>query len=300
MQQIRFQQTIEHVAHVSGRGYWSGKPITLTFLPAQVNTGIRFRRVDLPGRPEIEAVASNRRDTNLRTTLVGETAQVEMIEHVMSALYAMDIDNCIVECDATEMPGMDGSSLSFAVAIERAGVRRQAATTQSVSLSMPLRVGDDKQWIMAVPSNDPGLTVQYQLDYGPDSPIPATTTTFLLDRECYAEHISPARTFLSAADANALQSQGVASHVTYRDLIVFGPTGPIDNSLRYEDECSRHKLLDLIGDLSLSGLRIQGKIIAHRSGHILNGRMAEAIRHLKHSQVPSAQEARSMQRRFAA
>jgi UDP-3-O-acyl N-acetylglucosamine deacetylase len=300
MQQIRFQQTIQHVAHVSGRGYWSGQTITLTFLPAQPNAGILFRRVDLPGRPEIQAVATNRRDTNLRTTLVGTDAHVEMIEHVMSALYAMDIDNCIVECDAAEMPGMDGSSHAFVVALEQAGVSRQPAATQVVTLRSPIRVGDDKQWIMAVPSQDVGLTFQYQLDYGSNNPIPASTTTFLLDRDSYSEHISPARTFLTEGEARALQSQGVASHVTYRDLLVFGPTGPIDNALRYEDECSRHKLLDLIGDISLCGLRVQGKIIAHRSGHILNGRMAEAIRNLKHSQQPLEHEFHAVPRKFAA
>jgi UDP-3-O-acyl-N-acetylglucosamine deacetylase len=139
---------------------------------------------------------------------------------------------------------------------------------------------------MAVPSSDPGLTLQYQLDYGPGSSIPSTTTTQLLDRNSFSNSIAPARTFLTEHDARHLQMQGVASHVTYRDLVVFGPDGPIDNSLRFEDECSRHKLLDLIGDLALCGLRVQGKIIASRSGHILNGRMAEAIRNLENSHSP--------------
>jgi UDP-3-O-[3-hydroxymyristoyl] N-acetylglucosamine deacetylase len=273
------------MARVSGRGYWSGKPITLTFLPALSGTGIVFRRVDLPGLPKISAVAANRRETSLRTTLLTDGVHVEMVEHVMAALYGMDIDNCIVECDAAEMPGMDGSALAFAVALERAGLQRQTGSVESVSISTQIKVGDEKQWVMAVPSADPGLTLQYQLDYGPGSAIPRTTTTQLLERDAFAQSIAPARTFLTESDARHLQLQGVASHVTYRDLIVFGPNGPIDNSLRYEDECSRHKLLDLIGDLSLCGLRVQGKIIASRSGHILNGRMAEAIRSLKDSQV---------------
>jgi len=284
MQQIRFQQTIEHMAHVSGRGYWSGRPITLTFLPGLPNAGIVFRRVDLAGRPEIRAIAANRRDTNLRTTLVSSACHVEMIEHVAAALYAMDIDNCIVECDASEMPGMDGSALSFAVALELAGIRKQPASTVEVELTMPIRVGNDSQWIMAVPSSDPGLTIQYQLDYGLDSPIPASTTTCQLDRNTFPQDIAPARTFLTESEARLLQAQGVASHVTYRDLVVFGPAGPIDNSPRFADECSRHKLLDLIGDLSLCGMRVQGKIIAHRSGHILNGYLAEAVHRLQDTQ----------------
>lgn len=293
MQQIRFQNTIEHMAHVSGRGYWSGRPITLTFLPGSPNAGIVFRRVDLPGRPEIKCIAANRRDTNLRTTLVSNACHVEMVEHVAAALYAMDIDNCVVECDAPEMPGMDGSALAFAVALERAGLRKQPATSHEIALTMPIRVGNENQWIMAVPSADPGLTIQYQLDYGPDSPIPASTTTYTLDRDSFAEQVAPARTFLTESEARGLQSQGVASHVTYRDLVIFGANGPIENSPRYEDECSRHKLLDLIGDLSLCGLRVQGKIIAHRSGHILNGYLAEAVHKLKDSYVP-------MRNRYAA
>ena len=286
MQQIRFQQTIEHMAHVSGRGYWSGRPNTLTFLPALPNTGILFRRVDLPGRPEIQAIAANRRDTSLRTTLVRKSCHVEMVEHVTAALYAMDIDNCIVECDAPEMPGMDGSAIAFAIAMERCGIRKQPASCTELALKLPFRVGTESQWIMAIPSADPGLTIQYQLDYGPNSPIPASTFTYQLDRHSFAREIAPARTFMMESEARGLQSQGIASHVTYRDLVVFGPSGPIDNSLRFDDECSRHKLLDLIGDLSLCGLRIQGKIIAHRSGHILNGYLAESLHKLKESQVP--------------
>lgn len=285
MHYLRYQQTIQHATQVSGRGYWSSKPITLTFLPAPSNTGIVFRRIDLPGKPEIKAVASNRRETHLRTTVVSESAHVEMIEHVMAALYGLDIDNCFVECDSAEMPGMDGSALAFTLALEQAGTMQQSHTVDYLSIPVAIRVGDDRNWVMAVPSPDPGLTLQYQLDYGPDSSIPATTTTQLLDRNQFADAIAPARTFLTESDARQLQMQGVASHVTYRDLVVFGPDGPIDNSLRFEDECSRHKLLDLIGDLSLCGLRIHGKIIASRSGHILNGRMAEAIRNLKESQL---------------
>jgi UDP-3-O-acyl N-acetylglucosamine deacetylase len=223
---------------------------------------------------------------NLRTTLVENQAHVEMVEHVLAALHGMEIDNCYVECDAPEMPGMDGSALAFVVALERAGFETQNAASPSVSISVPLRVGTEQQWVMAIPSTDPGLTLQYQLDYGPTSSIPTTTSTFEMDRAQFIEQVAPARTFVNEAEARELQMQGIATHVTYRDLLVFGTNGPIDNSLRYADECSRHKLLDLIGDLALCGLCIQGKIIARRSGHILNGRMAEAIRNLYESQVP--------------
>ncbi|MFN7845012.1 MAG: UDP-3-O-acyl-N-acetylglucosamine deacetylase [Pirellula sp.] len=277
MQLAHYQNTIEHVSHVSGRGYWSGRAVSLTFLSAEPNTGIRFRRVDLPGRPTISAHVENRRDTQLRTTLVQAGAHVEMVEHVLAALYALQIDNCVVECDAPEMPGMDGSALSFAIALERCGLRKQFAPAKTVSITAPIRIGDESNYLLAIPSRDPGLTIRYVLDYGPTSSVPRCESTLLVDRETFTTEIAPARTFLEEKDAKGLQSRGVATHVTYRDLIIFGDNGPIENSLRYQDECSRHKLLDVIGDLSLCQHRIQGKIIAHRSGHNLNGRLAQEL-----------------------
>lgn len=277
MQLAPFQNTIEHVSHVSGRGYWSGCAVSLTFLPAEPNTGIRFRRIDLPGKPTIFAHVENRRDTQLRTTLVQSGAHVEMVEHVLAALYALQIDNCIVECDAPEMPGMDGSALSFAIALERSGLRKQFTPAKTITIGQPIRMGDDENYLLAIPSHDPGLTIRYVLDYGTGSAVPQCESTLLVDRETFTTEIAPARTFLEEKDAKGLQSRGVATHVTYRDLIIFGENGPIDNSLRYPDECSRHKLLDVIGDLSLCQHRIQGKIIAHRSGHNLNGRLAQEL-----------------------
>ncbi len=277
MQRLRFQQTIEHVTRVSGRGYWSGCAISLTFLPADANCGIVFRRIDLPGKPTIRAQVANRRDTQLRTTLVEAAVHVEMVEHVLAAIYALEIDNCIIECDAPEMPGMDGSSLAFAIALEGAGIRRQWDSCEEYSIAFPIRLGDDNQWVMAIPSVDPGLTIRYELDYGAKSSVPTCESTLEITRENFSQQIAPARTFLEEHEAKQLQSKGVASHVTYRDLLVFGPEGPIDNSLRFDDECSRHKLLDVIGDLSLCGIRLQGKIIAHRSGHRLNGLLAKEL-----------------------
>ncbi len=125
----------------------------------------------------------------------------------------------------------------------------------------------------------PSLSLEYRLDYGPESPIGAATVATELDPETFLESFAPARTFITQSEAQQLQSQGLARHVTYRDLIVFGDKGPIDNSLRFSDECARHKLLDLIGDLALCGLDLAGRVIACRSGHVLNGRMAAELSH---------------------
>ena len=274
----RLQQTLAMVVHVSGRGYWSGLPVTVSLEPAPPNTGIVFRRNDLPGKPSANAVSENRIETSLRTRLIDGDCTVDMVEHVMSALYAMEIDNCIVHTDACELPGLDGSAIAYALAIERAGVETQAEACRTVCIDAPFKLGDDQQWIMALPSLDPGLQCEYRLDYGPNAVIAKSTFQAVLTPRCFIDEIAAARTFVTKTEAAQLQDRGLALHVTHRDLLVFGAQGPIDNVLRFEDECSRHKLLDLVGDLALSGVAVYGKIVAYRSGHILNGRMAQWLR----------------------
>ena len=154
---------------------------------------------------------------------------------------------------------------------------------KEVCIDAMLRVGDDRSGVEAIPAvgpNGAGLELRYHLDFGPTSVIPSSTSSYVLTPSEFLVNIAPARTFLSEHDARELQRMGVAQHVTYRDLIVFGTDGPIDNTLRFPDECSRHKLLDLIGDLALCGARVRGTVIARRSGHNLNGRMAEQLLNL--------------------
>lgn len=277
MMQAPFQNTIAHLAHVSGRGYWSGKSVSLTFLPAEPDTGIVFRRVDVAGKPMIPALASHRTDAQLRTKLVCGGASVEMVEHVLAALYGMGIDNCIVECDGAEMPGMDGSAYAMALAIHQAGRITCDQPARYRRIDQTIRIGDEQAYVEANRAQVPGLTLVYHLDYGPSSPIPSTSSSCLLNPEEFLTSIAPARTFLTESDAAKLQQSGLAQHVTHRDLVIFGKSGPIDNQLRFPDECSRHKLLDLIGDLALCGHRLDGMVFACRSGHNLNGRMAERI-----------------------
>ncbi|MFN7732457.1 MAG: UDP-3-O-acyl-N-acetylglucosamine deacetylase [Pirellula sp.] len=272
------QTTIAHLARVSGRGYWSGNPVNLTLRPASQDSGIVFRRIDLPNRPEVAGQSCHRVDTNLRTKLIDGSAAVEMVEHVMAALYGMGIDNCIVECDACEMPGLDGSAMAIALAIENAGIEQLATPVRQYRITETIRIVDQHAEIVAIPSQSDGLTVAYHLDYGTDSPIPASTSRFAIDPDEFLQNIAPARTFLPERDASELQRMGVAQHVTYRDLVVFGESGPIENTLRFPDECSRHKLLDVIGDLALCGVRLHGTVIARRSGHNLNGKLAEQLR----------------------
>lgn len=274
----RFQTTITRPCQVSGRGYWSGQPITLTFLPAPAETGVRFVRTDLVGNPTVEAVADYRVDMQLRTRLAKGPAVVDMVEHVLAALYGMKIDNVEVHCTGCEMPGLDGSSLAYALALDEAGITPLRSRRQTLRVEQPMRVGEGSQWISIEPTAGDCLDIEYRLDYGADNPIGSATYATKINEDAFYHRLAPARTFISLREAEQLQEKGLAKHVTTRDLLVFDVDGPIDNTLRFSDECARHKALDLLGDLALTGIDLVGKVVANRSGHQMNGRLSEKLR----------------------
>lgn len=278
MRPARFQQTISHPCQVSGRGYWSGQPITLTFCPAPPNTGVQFIRTDLFGQPSVPAVVEHRVDMSLRTRLAKGRAVVDMVEHVLAALYALKIDNVEIHCTNCEMPGLDGSSLAYVLALSNAGRKLQAAAKLSRQVTEVIRFSNDRQWIMALPAADGRLSIEYRLDYGKDCSIGQSTYAADVTETEFPDELAPARTFITLREAQQLQAKGLARHVTPRDLLVFDDTGPIDNTLRFSNECARHKALDLLGDLALAGVDVVGRIIAYRSGHQLNGNLAQALR----------------------
>lgn len=279
MRATRFQHTLSRPCQVTGRGYWSSQPITLTFFPAAANTGIQFVRTDLPDCPCVEAVADYRVDMALRTRLAKGSAVVDMVEHVLAALYGMKIDNVEIHCTSCEMPGLDGSSHAYTLALEAAGRTIQNVHRLTHRITEPLRIGTETQWVIAYPvPSDSGLTIEYQLDYGSGSSIGRSTFATPVSEFTFVNELAEARTFVTLAEAQQLQSKGLAQHVTPRDLLVFADSGPIDNTLRFSDECPRHKALDLLGDLALAGFDVVGRIVAHRSGHQLNGRLAQALR----------------------
>lgn len=281
MRATRFQHTLCRPCQVTGRGYWSSQPITLTFFPAETNSGIQFVRTDLPDHPRVEAIADFRVDMPLRTRLAKGPAVVDMVEHVLAALYGMRIDNVEIHCTSCEMPGLDGSSHGYTLALETAGRTIQSQPRMTHRITEPIRIGNDAYWVMACPvADEDGLEIEYQLDYGPGNTIGRGTFATRISEFTVVNELAKARTFVTLAEAQQLQSKGLAQHVTPRDLLVFGSSGPIDNSLRFVDECPRHKALDLLGDLALTGFDLVGRIVAHRSGHQLNGRLAMALREL--------------------
>lgn len=276
---MRNQRTLKSVQAVTGFGYWSGKDVEVQFHPAPANHGIVFVRTDLPGEKRIAAVVENRIEIPRRTVLSANGATVEMVEHVLAALAGLQVDNCEVRVNAAELPGCDGSALPFVEAIEKAGVEEQNALKATIRIREVTRVGDDESWVEVSPARGKtktGLTIRYKLDYGPNNPIGKQTIELTVTPATFKKELASARTFLLDSEAEWLRSQGLGSRCSNSDLLIFGPDGPIENTLRYEDECVRHKALDLIGDLALAGCDLQGMVVAFRSGHRLN---AEVVRH---------------------
>jgi UDP-3-O-acyl N-acetylglucosamine deacetylase len=271
------QNTIARPVAVSGFGFWSGRDVRLQFRPAPADSGIVFVRSDLKPVVRIPARVDFREETPRRTTLCLRSARVEMVEHVLAALTGLRIDNCEVWVDAVELPGVDGSSLPFVTALQSAGIVAQAAPRPRLVVTEFTRVGDDEDWIEARPTADFAMSAQYRLDFGIDHPIGRETLRLTITPERFISQLAPARTFILKHEAEWLRQQGFALRVTPRDVLVFDERGLIDNELRFEDECVRHKVLDMIGDLSLAGCDLIGQFVAHRTGHRLNACLVQTL-----------------------
>lgn len=275
---LRPQKTLAHEAIFSGIGFVSGADATLRFLPAPPNSGVTFVRSDLPGKPSIPADFMNLLHNDRRTALGCGTAVVEMTEHVLAALSGLGIDNCVIEIDASETPAADGSSLPFLQAIESAGSIIQPEVTKPIVIREILRIEDGAASIEIRPSSQAGLRVTYEINYA-NPGIGRQEVTFDVTPETFRDHIAPARTFVLAEEVEILRSMGIGIRHTAKDLLVYAADGSIvDNALRFPDECARHKLLDVIGDLALLGRPVQGEVIARRSGHRHNVALARKIR----------------------
>ncbi|MFM8415591.1 MAG: UDP-3-O-acyl-N-acetylglucosamine deacetylase [Planctomycetota bacterium] len=277
--QPRPQQTIRRAVTVAGKGYWSGRPCRVEFLPAAANTGIAFLR-SVGGVPvRIPVTVESRVDATARTNLAVAGVRVQMVEHAVSALAGLGIDCCLIKVTAEELPGLDGSAHGFVAALEEAGIERLGAPVEPIVVREPCRIRDGDAWIEALPPVHPGLSVDYELDYGP-GPIGRQVLAIRVTPESYRAELARARTFITEPEARRLRAAGLAADVTTRDLVVFGADGPIDNPLRWPDECVRHKVLDLVGDLALAGRPVHAHVRASRSGHRLNAMLAERLRAL--------------------
>jgi UDP-3-O-[3-hydroxymyristoyl] N-acetylglucosamine deacetylase len=279
MEATRKQRTIAAPASIEGVGYWSGRDVRIEFRPAPVHSGVVFVRSDLAGCPRIPAVVENRVETPRRTTLRRGDASVEMVEHIMAALAGLQIDNCELWVTEPEMPGCDGSSLPFVEVLRAAGTMEQGAARRRKVIRRTHRIGDESSWIEARPCCSGKMVLRYELDYGGGSSIGRQSLEVSLSPRHFHINLAPSRTFLLESEAQAIKAMGLGKRATFKDLLIFGPQGLIENELRFPDECVRHKMVDMVGDLALAGCDLVGRFVAYRSGHRLNAELVRALAH---------------------
>lgn len=271
------QKTITKVLSLKGIGIHTGNLVNITFKPAEIDTGINFIRSDLPGKPVIKAsveyLLSPARSPR-RTSVGKDAVEIQTIEHLMAALCGLEIDNIYIEIDNDEVPGLDGSSLNFLEILQECGTVEQEKDRRYYSIKEPIFIEEDDSSIVALPSSE--FKISYTLDYN----HPMLKTEFMelnLNSGIFKNEIAAARTFCLEDEAAELQHQGLGRGANYENTLVVGKKGVIKNKLRYPDEFIRHKILDLIGDLYLIGSSLKGHIIALKSGHSLNLKLAKKI-----------------------
>ena len=273
----RPQRTLARPAEVAGVGFLTGADVRLRFLPAPPCTGVVFTRTDLHPTVRLPARVEHVTGTRRRTTLGRPPAQVELVEHVLAALAGLRIDNCVVELNAPEPPGLDGSARRFVDALRQAGAVVQPVRREVWGVRQPVTVCQPGASLTLHPGPSAALKISYILDYGPGAAIDRQMHTEVVTPGTFADELAGCRTFLLEAEVAELRRQGLGVRTTPADLLVFGPRGPIDNCLRYANEPARHKVLDLVGDLSLLGHDLCGHVVAYRSGHPLNVELVRAL-----------------------
>lgn len=279
---VLHQRTFSREATFEGPGLFSGEVSKLTFVPAAQDTGITFVREQDGKVATIPALVNNVMKRPRRTCLKNGTLFVETVEHCMAALAGMQIDNAIVRVSGGrigELPGGDGSSRPFVEAIQEAGVVEQEAEKRPLIIRKPIQVSLDGATLAALPGPTDHLEIIYEFEA--DAPVGRQIATFRLsqngDGDDFASQLAPARTFVFEHEAKELRARGLGKHLTPKELLVIAPSGPVDNQFRFGDECARHKLLDLVGDIHLVGRPIRGRIVASRSGHALNHLLAKKL-----------------------
>ncbi len=289
------QRTIVRETKLDGVGVHSGESASLTLRSAPANHGIRFRRTDLDGTPEICATLDNVVGTELGTSLGRGEARVLTVEHLMSALFAHGVDNIVVDVTGSEIPIRDGSFRDYFQAIEDAGLREQEADAHVITVSSPVTAsGKGGESYVAVPAD--GLKISATIDF-PHPAIGRMFGSLRGDEDEFRSWIAGARTFGFKADVEALHARGLALGASLANTVVLDEKGVMNDALRYPDEFLRHKIGDVIGDLALLGARLSAHVVADRPSHGGNVALARALAvHARRSgRVPIVDAAKLMQ-----
>jgi UDP-3-O-[3-hydroxymyristoyl] N-acetylglucosamine deacetylase len=271
------QRTLKNVIRATGVGLHTGEKVYLTLRPAPVDTGIIFRRVDLNEPVDIRACPENVTDTRLSTTLESNGVRVSTVEHLMSALAGLGIDNAYVDVTAPEVPIMDGSAGPFVFLVQSAGIAEQSAPKRFLRVTKPVRIEDGDKWACFEPFE--GFKVSFTIDFRhPIFENSSQRATVDFSTTSFVREVSRARTFGFMGELETLRAAGLARGGGLDNAIVLDDFRVLnEDGLRYEDEFVRHKVLDAIGDLYLLGHPLIGAFSAHKSGHALNNRLLRKV-----------------------
>ncbi|MDH4189556.1 MAG: UDP-3-O-acyl-N-acetylglucosamine deacetylase [Betaproteobacteria bacterium] len=271
------QRTIKSLIRVTGIGLHTGEKVTLALRPAQPETGVVFRRVDLPSPVDIPARSDLVGDTRLSSCLVLGTTRVHTVEHLMSALAGLGIDNVYIDLDGPEVPIMDGSAAPFVLLLQQAGIEEQAAPKRFVRIKRRIEVTEGDKWARLDPHE--GLRFSFSIVFN-HPVIDRTGQSVDLDfsRTSYLKEIARARTFGFMQDVEAMREAGLALGGGLDNAVVLDEYRVLNaDGLRFADEFIRHKVLDAIGDVYLLGKPLLGAFSAHKSGHALNNKLLRAL-----------------------
>lgn len=272
----RNQHTIGKDVSYKGLGLHSGMPVTMTMHPAAPGAGIIFKRSDLPGGPEVPAQSRYITNTLRATTLEKGEAKVFTVEHVLSALYALQIDNCVIEMDSPEPPVGDGSAKTFCDMVQEAGIETQDEMIPILTLDTSAAVYEDNKFITALPYD--GLRITFT-SINPHPLLGTQMRDVVIDHDSYMKEIAPARTIGFTWELEAMRKMGLGKGGTLENAVVYSETECL-SQLRFPDELVRHKILDILGDISLVG-PLHAHIIAVLGSHKLNAELSEKLQALK-------------------
>lgn len=272
----RNQHTIGKDVTYKGLGLHSGMPVTMTMHPAAPGAGIIFKRSDLPGGPEVPAQSRYITNTLRATTLEKGEAKVFTVEHVLSALYALQIDNCVIEMDSPEPPVGDGSAKTFCDMVQEAGIETQDEMIPILTLDTSAAVYEDNKFITALPYD--GLRITFT-SINPHPLLGTQMRDVVIDHDSYMKEIAPARTIGFTWELEAMRKMGLGKGGTLENAVVYSETECL-SQLRFPDEIVRHKILDILGDISLVG-PLHAHIIAVLGSHKLNAELSEKLQALK-------------------
>jgi UDP-3-O-[3-hydroxymyristoyl] N-acetylglucosamine deacetylase len=271
------QRTLKNAIRATGVGLHSGVKVEMNLRPAPVNTGIVFRRMDLEPAADLKADPYLVTDTRLCSALESGAAKVATVEHLMSALAGLGIDNVLVDLTGPEVPIMDGSAAPFVFLLQSAGIEEQDAPKQYVRIKQPVEVRDGDKWARFTPHN--GFRIEFTIDF--DHPVfdkSGNTVVIDFDDTAYTKEVARARTFGFMHEVEYLRNNGLALGGSLDNAIVMDEFRVLNSDgLRYDDEFVKHKVLDAIGDLYLLGHPIIGAFEAYKSGHALNNALLREL-----------------------